>query len=101
MSFQYLLDTNVLSEPAKPIPNENVLYRLDVCQAEVVTASIVIHELVYGCWRLPKSRRQDVLWDYIQGSVLSLPVFSYDRHAAEWHARERVRLAKVGKTPCI
>ena len=99
MSFRYLLDTNVLSEPTKLIPNENVLHKLDVFQSEVVTASIVIHELVYGWWRSPKSRRRDALWDYINGSVLSLPVFSYDRYAAEWHARERTRLTKVGKTP--
>jgi tRNA(fMet)-specific endonuclease VapC len=48
MSFQYLLDTNTLSEPARPIPNANVLLKLEVCQSEIVTASIVVHELMYG-----------------------------------------------------
>ena len=99
MSFQYLLDTNMLSEPARPIPNNKVLQRLDTRQSEIVTVSIVIHELVYGCLRLPESRKRDALWDYIQESVLSLPVFSYDRYAAEWPARERARLTKIGKTP--
>jgi tRNA(fMet)-specific endonuclease VapC len=87
MSFQYLLDTNTLSEPARPIPNANVLHKLDVCQSEIATASIVVHELMYGCLRLPESRRREVLWSYIQESVLSLPVFNYDQPAAEWHAR--------------
>jgi len=101
MSFQYLLDTNTLSEPARPIPNANVLHKLEVCQLEIVTASIVVHELIYGCLRLPESRKREVLWNYIQESVLSLPVFNYDRDVAEWHARERVRLTKIGKTPAF
>jgi len=101
MSFQYLLDTNTLSEPARLIPNVNVLHKLEVCQSEIVTASIVVHELMYGCLRLPESRKREVLWNYIQESVLSLPVFNYDRDAAEWHARERVRLTKIGKTPAF
>jgi tRNA(fMet)-specific endonuclease VapC len=79
MSFQYLLDTNTLSEPARPVPNENILYRLNVHQAEIVTASIVVHELVYGCLRLLESKRRDSLWSYIQESVLSLPILDYDR----------------------
>lgn len=101
MSFQYLLDTNILSEPAKPIPNENVLAQLNIHQSEISTASIVIHELVYGCLRLSESRRRDALWSYVQESVLSLPIFSYDCQAAEWHAQERARLAKIGKTPAF
>ncbi len=101
MSFQYLLDTNALSEPARRIPNVNVLHKLDVCQLEIATASIVVHELMYGCLRLPESRKREALWNYIQDSVLSLPMFNYDRDAAEWHARERARLTKIGKTPAF
>ena len=31
--------------------------------------------------------------------LASLPIFDYDQRAAEWHARERARLAKVGQSP--
>ena len=61
MSFQYLLGTNTLSEPAKSIANENVLTQLNIYQSEIVTTSIVIHGLVYGCLRLPESRTRDAL----------------------------------------
>lgn len=37
MSFQYLLDTNTLTEPARPVPNENILYRLNIHQAEIIS----------------------------------------------------------------
>jgi tRNA(fMet)-specific endonuclease VapC len=54
---------------------------------------------MYGCLRLPESRRRDRLWDYINESILSLPVLDYDLSAAQWHAQERARLSKIGKTP--
>lgn len=101
MRFKYLLDTNILSEPARPIPNANVLYRLDIHKSEIAVASVVVHELLYGCLRLPESRRRDTFWGYIQKSVLSLPIFNYDLTAAQWHAKERTRLSKIGKTPAF
>lgn len=35
MSLKFLLDTNILSEPARPIPNANVLHNLDTHKSEV------------------------------------------------------------------
>jgi tRNA(fMet)-specific endonuclease VapC len=101
MSLKYLLDTNILSEPARPIPNDNVLYKLDIHKSEVAVASVVVHELLHGCLRLPESNRRETLWNYIQESVLNLPVLNYDLNAAKWHAQERARLSKMGKTPAF
>lgn len=101
MSLKYLLDTNVLSEPARPIPNANVLYKLDIHKSEVAVSSVVVHELLHGCLRLPESKRREYLWNYIHESVLNLPVFDYALKAAQWHAQERARLSKVGKTPAF
>jgi tRNA(fMet)-specific endonuclease VapC len=36
MSLKYLLDTNILSEPARSIPNANVLHKLNIHKSEVV-----------------------------------------------------------------
>lgn len=101
MSLKYLLDTNILSEPARPIPNANVLHKLDIHKSEVAVSSIVIHEFLYGCLRLPESKRRESLWNYIHESVLNLPVLDYDLKAAQWHAEERARLSKIGKTPAF
>ncbi|NJL80807.1 MAG: type II toxin-antitoxin system VapC family toxin [Richelia sp. RM2_1_2] len=101
MSLKYLLDTNILSEPARPIPNVNVLHKLDIHKSEIVLSSIVVHELLHGCLRLPESKRRESLWNYIHESVLNLPVLDYDLNAAQWHAQERARLSKVGKTPAF
>ncbi|MBN3885050.1 MAG: type II toxin-antitoxin system VapC family toxin [Nostoc sp. JL34] len=101
MSLKYLLDTNILSEPARPIPNVNVLHKLDIHKSEVAVSSVVIHELLHGCLRLPESKRRESLWNYIHESVLNLPVLDYDLKAAQWHAQERARLSKIGKTPAF
>ncbi|MCC5634173.1 hypothetical protein LC613_43005 [Nostoc sphaeroides CHAB 2801] len=55
MSLKFLLNTNILSEPARPIPNANVLHKLDIHKSEVAVSSVVVHELLYGCLRLPES----------------------------------------------
>ncbi|RCJ42469.1 twitching motility protein PilT [Nostoc minutum NIES-26] len=101
MSLKFLLDTNILSEPARPIPNTNVLHLLDIHKSEVAVSSVVVHELIYGCLRLPESKRRESLWNYIYESVLNLPVFDYDLKAAQWHAQERARLSQIGKTPAF
>jgi len=55
--------------------------------------------LLYGCFRLPASKKRQVLEDYINNVVLAnLPLFAYDLNAAQYHARERSRLSKLGKT---
>ncbi|MGF1981019.1 MAG: type II toxin-antitoxin system VapC family toxin [Nostoc sp. CmiSLP01] len=101
MSLRFLLDTNILSEPARPIPNANVLHQLDIHKSEVAVSSVVVHELLHGCLRLPESKRREYLRNYIYESVLNLQVFDYDLKAAQWHAQERVRLSQIGKTPAF
>lgn len=100
MSLKYVLDTNIVSEPLRPSPSRSVLRRLGSHEGETAIASIVWHELQFGCARLPVSRRREAIERYLEDVVLaSFPILDYDRAAAEWHARERVRLEAAGKTP--
>ena len=98
--MKYLLDTNVLSEAVKTTPNKSVMKMLERHQHEIVTAAPVWHELQFGCQRLPRSRKREVidlfLNDIVRRTMLILP---YDDMAAEWHARERARLTSKGVTP--
>jgi tRNA(fMet)-specific endonuclease VapC len=98
MSLKYLLDTNVISELMRPVPNPIIFEQVNLYRSEIATASTVIHELLYGCLRLPESKKRQVFLDYINESVLNLPVFDYDSKSAQWHAQERARLSKIGKT---
>lgn len=97
--MRYLLDTNVLSEGVKTIPDKNVMAMIERHQDEIVTASPVWHELQFGCQRLPRSRKKEIiasfLNDILRRRMLIIP---YDERAAEWHAKERARLSSRGVT---
>lgn len=97
---RYLLDTNVVSEPLRPAPNPRILERLRKHQDQLATASVVWHELLFGCYRLPDSERrraiEEYLWRVVASSIEILP---YDEAAARWHAAERARLVMEGRTP--
>lgn len=97
---RFLLDTNILSEATRPQPNKGVMRRLERYTQQIAISSIVLHELMFGCYRLPVSRRRQTLEEYIDSLLAkSLPIFSYDLNAANWHAQERARLVLLGRTP--
>ncbi len=98
--LKFLVDTTVLSEPLLPVPNQQVLVRLRDHQDEVATASVVWHEMLFGCYRLPRSARRAAIEEYLEEVVApSIPILPYDARAAEWHAAERARLTAAGRTP--
>ncbi|MCC7352333.1 MAG: type II toxin-antitoxin system VapC family toxin [Anaerolineae bacterium] len=100
MSLRYLLDTNIVSEPLRPLPNQKVLEQLQRHQDEIAIASVVWHELLFGLQRLPGSTRRTAIENYLYQVVApSLPILPYDARAAEWHATERARLTRLGQTP--
>lgn len=100
MSIAYLLDTNIVSEPLRPRPDEHLLQHLLQHQGEMAIAAVVWHELLFGAERLPPSRKRSAIEQYLTDVVAAtLPVLPYDARAAAWHAGERARLVSAGRTP--
>lgn len=100
MTLQYLLDTNVVSEPLRPRPRHEVMRRLQGYEDEIAIPAIVWHELKYGVARLPESRRRLAISRYLSDVVrVTMPILEYDEIAAEWHAAERARLVALGEMP--
>jgi tRNA(fMet)-specific endonuclease VapC len=98
--MRFLLDANVLSEPVRPYPHPGLLSRLREHREEIATAAPVWNELLYGCERLPPSRKREAIESYLFRTVrASIPILPYDQEAAEWHAAERARLVALGRTP--
>lgn len=96
----YLLDTDTVSEPALPRPRPAVMARMQQHRADIALCAPVIHELRYGAERLAVSRRRRFLEAFIAGPLDGrASILSYDRAAAEWHARERARLTAIGRPP--
>jgi predicted nucleic acid-binding protein len=46
--MRYLLDTNIIAEPTKPRPNQEVLDRLTQVAGDVAISSVTWHELWFG-----------------------------------------------------
>lgn len=102
MTIKYLLDTNILSEAIRPKPDPGVLQKLQLHQQQLGTATLVIHELLFGCYRLSVSKKRESLQAYIENVVLpNIAIFDYDLKSAQWHATERARLVSLGKTPAF
>lgn len=98
--MKYLIDTNVLSEAVKTVPDKSVMNMLERHQHEIATAAPVWHELQFGCQRLPQSRKREIIASFLNDIVKrTMPVLPYDDRAAEWHAGERARLSSKGLTP--
>ena len=73
----YLLDTNVLSEPAKPTPNAKLVSWLAEHDADVLISVLTVGEIVKGIELMPsgKRRRQMERWfeeieDWATGRVV-------------------------------
>ncbi len=97
--ISYLLDSNILSEPARLKPDDKVLQQLADHDGDYATAAIVWHELVYGCELLAASKRKKQLQAYLDMLLVNgLHVLPYDQAAADWYAKERARLQRQGLT---
>ena len=97
---KFLLDTSTISLAIRRGPDERVLKQLREHGGNCAMASVTWHELRFGVGRLPRGQRQRELADFLEEVVLpTIPALPYDERAATWHADERVRLEKLGKTP--
>ena len=100
VGIRFLLDTNVLAEPMRRIPNPQVVEQLRLHVTAAAVPSLGWHEMVFGCERLREGRRRAALEVYLEHGVASVfPILPYDQRAADWHARERARLMTAGLSP--
>ena len=98
--MRYLLDTNIVSEMIKPNPDATVLKKCEQYQRDLGIGSPVWHELQFGCYRMPLSRKRELVEMFLEDVVKkNLPILPYDEQAARWHAMERARLSLQGRPP--
>lgn len=102
MTPRFLLDTNAVSALHWPVVPRRLPERIEAHEGEIAIASLVWHELRYGCELLPPSRRRAALESFLHDVVRpSFAVLDYDDRAAVWHATERARLVRAGLTPAF
>ncbi|MCA9551246.1 MAG: type II toxin-antitoxin system VapC family toxin [Myxococcales bacterium] len=97
--MRFLLDTSIVSAPIAATPNPAVVAKLQLHGHEACIAAPVWNELLFGCARLPAGRRRDLLHSYLRDVVeVAFPILPYEAAAAVWHASERSRLERLGRT---
>jgi tRNA(fMet)-specific endonuclease VapC len=98
--MKYLLDTNIVSEMVKSMPDAGVMDKCKKYRKDIGIGAPVWHELQYGCYRMPPSRKRDILEMFLQDVIgRHFPILPYEEQAARWHAMERARLSLEGRTP--
>lgn len=55
-------------------------------ESEIAIVSIVRHELLFGCYSLPQSRKRLAIEAYL--NAIDWFILPYDANAADWHAKE-------------
>ena len=96
-----LLDTNVISEPWKPVPEPRVLAWIDGQAIETLFLSAVtVAELRFGIGAMPTGRRRSVLHERLEQDVLPLfagRVLSFDLAASQAYAELMVQARSEGR----
>lgn len=80
-----LLDTNVLSEMTRPLPEPKVVHWLEANEPLLALPAIALAELRYGIARLPLGRRRTSLMDFWLKTRDRFVgrIYSFDERAAE------------------
>ena len=78
MKFEFVLDTNILSEFTKPKPDEKVLQFLDKEKDNFCICAPVYQEIVFGIELLPPSKKKTMYLSFLKDVVDSLEVLHYD-----------------------
>lgn len=93
-----LVDTNVLSEPFRPQPDEGVIAWM-VAQTDVGVSTVSLGELRRGALQLPAGRRRETLMARIDASVADLGgrVFTYDAAGARLYGHLHAHRRSLGR----
>lgn len=99
--IEYVLDTNTVSELMRARPSVNLERRLARSMSACALPAPVVDELQYGIGRIEPPARRAVYQEWLERLMSDLPVIPLDAMCAQWHGRERARLARVGKPPAL
>ena len=94
----YLLDTNVISEFAKPKPNNAIMQRIKETSNLCAISSTIWEETVYGYERLPEGKKKAFIKKIMNDLRDAFEVLPYDNLASEICGEIQASCEKKGKT---
>ena len=97
-----LIDTNVISEPLRVVPDPTVVAWIDAQNVETLfLAAISLAELRFGIAALPAGRRKDSLHRQVEERVVPLfmgRILPFDATASQAYALLRARARTAGQS---
>jgi tRNA(fMet)-specific endonuclease VapC len=97
--IEYLLDTNTVSELMRGRPNAALERRLARRWRDCALPAPVVDEIQYGVSRIESPARRAIYQEWLERLLADIAVVPLDSMCAQWHGRERARLARLGKPP--
>lgn len=97
--IEYVLDTNTVSKLMSGRANPDLERRLASLWQACALPAPVVDELQYGVSRLESLARRAVYQEWLERLLVDIPVIPLDAMCAQWHGRERARLARKGRPP--
>jgi predicted nucleic acid-binding protein len=99
--MSFLLDSNVLSEPTKPNPNERVLKWLQQHEEDSFLSVITVGELQRGVFLYPLSKKRTVLEKWLKELLESFEnrIVPIDRSIAEAWGKYYAAQQSGGRKP--
>ncbi len=92
----YLLDTNILSDSAKPMPNMSVLRKIQENQERCAICATVWQEFVRGYKRMPEGRKKRYIEDFLIDIKNTYVILPYDDFAAQICGELQARCENAG-----
>ena len=99
--IEYVLDTNVVSQLMRGTPNASLEAHLAHGWAACALPAPVVDELQYGVSRIESPARRVGYQAWLEQLLTDLAVIPLDSMCAQWHGRERARLARTGRPPSL
>lgn len=96
MTGRFLVDTNVVSELAKPKPFESVTSWIRSVEP-LSLAAITLYELAFGVEMVPSGKRRRFLEEWLDDLRARADVIPFDAEAAISAARLRGELRRAGR----
>jgi hypothetical protein len=84
VALRYVLDTNVLSEPMRPVRDPEVIKRITQAHDTIATTSPVWHEIEIGRLRLPAGKRRRASSPTSPAAILAVLWWHMVRAASVW-----------------
>lgn len=96
MDKRFLLDSNLISELSKPLPNANVLTNIQRFEPLCAISAITLQEALFGVELLPGGSRKNRLKDYVEIVKRKFDVIPYDAIAAAYYAEVVAKCNRAG-----